>query len=97
MNVIANFMILVKFTSLNLLIIQVILNKVYDVIVFNLDFNSKSLSHLSNYIVDLAMRSKFGSTSMKEVVTTSISKEFDQNNHFFRGSLGSYPIIWDWH
>ena len=83
MNVIANFMILVKFTSLNLLIIQVILNKVYDVIVFNLDINSKSLSHLSNYIVDLAMRSKFGSTSMKEVVTTSISKEFDQNNQFF--------------
>lgn len=83
MNVIANFMILVKFTSLNLLIIQVILNKVYDVIVFNLDFNSKSLSHLSNYIVDLAMRSTFGSTSMKEVVTTSISKEFDQNNQFF--------------
>ena len=76
-------MILVKFTSLNLLIIQVILNKVYDVIVFNLDFNSKILSHLSNYIVDLVMRSKFGSISMKEVVTTSISKEFNQNNQFF--------------
>ena len=83
MNVIANFMILVKFAFLNLLIIQVILNKVYDVIVFNLDFNSKTLSHLSNYIVDLVVRSKFGSISMKEVVTTSISKEFDQNNQFF--------------
>ena len=62
MNVIANFMILVKLKSidylnLNLLIIQVILNKVYHVIVFHLDFNSKSLSHLSNYIVDLVMRS----------------------------------------
>ena len=49
-------------------------NKGYDVIIFVHDVTNKISSHDSNYIVDVVMPPKFGnsSTSMREVVTTSV-------------------------
>ena len=45
------------------------------------------------------MRPKFGnsSTSMREVIITSILQGFDQKTTFLRGGLGSSLIIWGWH
>ena len=42
------------------------------------------LSCDSNYIVDLGI----SSISMREVIKTSTSEEFDQKNKFFMGDLG---------
>ena len=54
------------------------------------DINSKILLLKSNYIVDVAMRPKFGncSISMREVIIISILKGFDQKNQFLRSGLG---------
>ena len=52
------------------------------------DATNKSFSFDSNYIVDVAMRPKFGgsSISMRAVIMASILEKFDQKIHFF-----------DWH
>ena len=59
-------------------------NKDYDIIVSVDDVTNKILWRDSNYIVHVFM---FGSSSIsrREVITTSILKEFDQKNHFFWG------------
>ena len=59
-----------KMTTLDLLKIKVFWSKGYDVIIFVYDI----LSGDSNYIINLVMCPKFGtsSTSMKEIIITSI-------------------------
>ena len=49
------------------------------------DVTNKILSRDSNYIVDVFMWPEFGNCgfSMREVITISILKGFDQENHFF--------------
>ena len=78
-----------KLATLGLLKIKIVWNKGYDVILSVYDVISKNLSRVSNYIADVVMWPKFGnsSTSMKEVVITSILSGFDQKNHFFEGCL----------
>ena len=51
------------------------------------DVTNKILLRDSYYIVDAVMWPKFGnsSTSMREVIITSVLKEFGQKNHFFWG------------
>ena len=67
-------MMLAKMANSGLLKIMVFWNKDYDVIIPINDVASKILSYDSNYIVDVFLWPKFGnsSTSMKEVITTSI-------------------------
>ena len=64
-------------------------NKGYDVIISDDDVTNEFLSRDSNYIIDVAMRSKFGNCSiaMGKVMITSILKGFNQKNHFFWGVL----------
>ena len=63
-----------KVTTPGLLEIRVFWNKGYDVIIFVYDITNKILSRDSNYIIDVAMRPKFGncSISMRKVIITSI-------------------------
>ena len=63
-----------KMATLSLLKIKIFWNKGYDVIISVHDVTSKVLSYESNYIVDVVMWPKFGSssTSMRKVVRTSI-------------------------
>ena len=67
-------MMLAKMANSGLLKIMVFWNKDYDVIIPINDVASKILSYDSNYIVDVFLWPKFGnsSTSMKEVITTSV-------------------------
>ena len=67
-------MMLAKMANSGLLKIMVFWNKDYDVIIPINDVASKILSYDSNYIVDVFLWLKFGnsSTSMKEVITTSV-------------------------
>ena len=68
-----------------LLKIMVFWNKIYDAIIRIDDVTNKILSRDSNYVVGVFMSPKFGnsSISMKEVITISLLKWFDQKNHFF--------------
>ena len=63
-----------KTATLGLLKIEVFWNKGYEVIIFVCDVINKNLSRDSNYIVDVVMWPMFGysSTSMKEVIVTSV-------------------------
>ena len=63
-----------KLAALGLLRIRLFRNEGYDVIIYDHDVNSKILSRESNYIVDMVMWPKFGSSSisMREVIITSI-------------------------
>ena len=63
-----------KMATLSLLKIKVFWNKGYDVIISVHDVTSKVLSYESNYILDVVMWPKFGSssTSMGKVIITSI-------------------------
>ena len=63
-----------KMATLSLLKIKVFWNKGYDVIISVYDVTSKVLSYESNYILDVVMWPKFGSssTSMGKVIITSI-------------------------
>ena len=74
-----------KLATLGLLKIKLFLNKGYDVISSVYDVTNKILLRASIYIVNVVMWPKFGnsSTSMREVIITSILKGFDQKNHFF--------------
>ena len=60
-----------KMATLSLLKIKVFWNKGYDVIISVHDVTSKVLSYESNYILDVVMWPKFGSssTSMGKVVS----------------------------
>ena len=86
--------------TLGLLKINVLWNKGYDVILSVHDVTSKTLSRVSNYIVDLVMWPKIVNSciSMRENIITSTLNGFNQKYHFFlRGGIGSGSIIWDWH
>ena len=63
-----------KMATPGLLKITLFWNKDYDVIITVDDVTNKILSHDSNYIVDVFMWSKFGtsSTSLREVITALI-------------------------
>ena len=72
-NVVVILMIL-KLATLSLLKIEVFWNKGYDAIISVHDVTNEILPSDLNYIVDMAMWSKFGnfSISMREVITTSL-------------------------
>ena len=80
-------MISAKMAAPGLIEKTVVWNKGYDVIISVDDVTNKILSRDSNYIVDVFLWPKFGncSFSMREVITTSILKGFDQKNRFFWG------------
>ena len=65
---------LAKVATPGLIKITVFWNKGYDVIILVTDVTNKILSRDLNYIVNLFMWPKFGSSSvyMREVITTSI-------------------------
>ena len=67
-------MMLAKMATPDLLKATVFWNKGYDVIIPVHDVSNKILSRDSNYIVDVVMWPKFGSSSisMREVIITSI-------------------------
>ena len=74
-----------KMATLGFLKIKLFWDKGYDLTISVHDVNNKTLSHDSNYTVDVVMQPKFGnsSISMREVVITSTLQGFDQENHFF--------------
>ena len=86
-NLVIIFIMSAKMATPGFLKIMVFWNKGYDVISYVDDVTNKILPRDSNYIVDVFMWPKFGncSISMREVITTSILKGFDQKNHFFWG------------
>ena len=53
-----------KLATSCLLKTKIFWKKGYDVVIFFHDVNSKILSHESNYIVDVAIWSKFGNSSI---------------------------------
>ena len=68
----------------------------YDFIISVHDVTNKVLSRDSIFCVNLFMWPKFGnsSTSVREVIVTSILQGLDQKNHFFlTGGLGSSSVI----
>ena len=75
-----------KLAILDLLKIKVFWNQGYEVIISVYDVTN-ILSRDSIYIVNLVMEPKFSnsSTSVREVIITSILEGFDQKNHFFCG------------
>ena len=81
--------------TLDLLKMRVIWNEGYGAIINVHDVTNKTLSHDSNYIVDMVMWPKFGnsSISMREVILTSILEGLDQKNCLFWG-IGKYPFSW---
>ena len=74
MKMVTILMMSAKMATLSLLKIKVFWNKGYDVIISVHDVTSKVLSYESNYILDVVMWPKFGSssTSMGKVIITSI-------------------------
>ena len=54
--------------------VKIFSNKGYYVIYSVYDVTNKILSHVSNYIMDVVMRPKFGNSSIciRELITTSI-------------------------
>ena len=74
-----------KMATLGFLKIKLFWDKGYDLTISVHDVTNKTLSHDSNYTVDVVMQPKFGnsSISMREVVITSTLQGFDQENHFF--------------
>ena len=67
---VAILMVSAKLTSLGLLKIKVFWKKIYDVMIYFNDVNSKFLWGESNYVVDLTLWAKFGNSgiSMREVL-----------------------------
>ena len=63
-----------KWTTLGLLKIKLFWNRCYDVIISVHDVTNKILSGVSNYIVDVIIRPKFGNwnISMREVAIASV-------------------------
>ena len=74
-----------KMATLGLLKIKVFWKKHNDVIISVYDITNKTLSRDSSYFVNLVMWPRFGnsSTSMREVISTSILWGFDQKNTLF--------------
>ena len=68
-----------KIVTLVLFKTKIFLKKGYDVIISVYDAINKISSRYSNYIVDVVMWRNFGnsSISMREVIVTSILKEFE--------------------
>ena len=83
---VAILMIWSKLATLGLLKIKVFWSKGYDVIISVRDATSETLSADSNYIVDVVMLLKFGSSRISSRETI-----------FLRVTVGSNSIIWDCH
>ena len=83
-NMITILMMSAKMATLGLLKIKVFWNKGYGVIISVYYVINKNLSLDSNYIVDVVMWPKFGncSTSMREVMITSIYKDLTRKITF---------------
>ena len=75
-----------KMATLGLLKIK-FRNKDYDLIFFVYDVTRKNLYPESNYVDHVVMWPKFVNNSifMRQVIITSILKEFHPKNHFFEG------------
>ena len=71
-NMVTILMMSAKMATLELVIIKVFWNKGYEVIISTYDITNKILLRDTNYIVDVALRQKFGYSriSMKEVIIT---------------------------
>ena len=69
---VAILMMSAKMATLELVIIKVFWNKGYEVIISAYDITNKILLRDTNYIVNVALRQKFGNSriSMKEVIIT---------------------------
>ena len=65
--------------------LKVIWNKFHEVIISVYDATNKILTRDSNYIIDLVIWPKFGSSSisMTKVIIISVLYGFDLKNHFF--------------
>ena len=76
-----------KVATLGLLKIKVFWNKDNDIIISVYGVINKNLSLESSYIVDVVIWPRFGnsSTSMREVIISSILQGSGQKNHFFWG------------
>ena len=76
-----------KLSTLDLLKINILWNKGYDVIISVHDVTNKTLARVSNYIADLVMGPKIANSciSMKENIITSTLNGFDQKYQFFWG------------
>ena len=76
-----------KIATLGLLKKKLFWNNSYDVIIYDHGVTNKILLYYSNYFVGVLLWPNFGnsSISMRKVIVTSISQEFDQKNHFFEG------------
>ena len=75
---------------------KVFWNKGYDVIILDHDVINTILSRDSNYIVDVVIWPKFGSSSVptREVIITSILQGFYQKNHLFFEGWEKYLAEW---
>ena len=73
--------------------------KVFWVIIYVHDVTNKNLSCDSNYNVDAIMWTKLGnsSTSIREVIITSIIKGFNQMNQIFERWSWFKLVIWTKH
>ena len=81
-------------------LLKILWNKGYDAIISVHDVINEILSRESNYIIDGVIRPKLGnsSISVRQGITTSIFiRILTRKTTFFKGVLGSSPIIWDWH
>ena len=88
-----------KMATQGLLKRKVFWNKDYDVIVSGHDTIHKTLPRDSDFIVDMAMWTKFAnsSISMREVIINFLSYGFDQKiTLFLKGGLGSEWVVLDW-
>ena len=74
-----------KLGTLGPLKVKIVQYKGYNVIIVDYDVTNKILLHESNYIVDVVMWPKFGSSSisMRKVIITSILYGFDQKTLFW--------------
>ena len=80
-------MVSAKLATLGLFKVKIFCNKGYYVIIFVYDVTNKILSRDSNYIVDVAIWSKFGNSSfsMREFIITQFQKDLTRKTNFFEG------------
>ena len=97
-NMIAILMMLVKLATPRLPEIRLFWKKSYDVIVFLCDVTNKILSRGSCCIVDMVMRTKFGSSSIS--TTSFLWGLFNQKNQFFKRYFWfkriDLKLVWSW-
>ena len=92
---VTNLVMSAKMATLGLLEIKVFWNEGYDVIVSVHNFNNKTLSRDSNYIVDVVMRPKFDNSSifMRKVIITSVAKGLKLKVRRFLGLSSTFVKV----